>query len=85
MKRAVDIDNEQDGTQAGVGTVLRSRQEARWQWRRYCSFHEQKIGLDGRLVHTRAPPLMSAWDGVTILWLNALNDLRVVFTLYFLT
>ena len=43
------------------------------------------MGLDGRLVHIRTPLLMSAWDGVTILWLNALNDLRVVFTLYFLT
>lgn len=35
------------------------------------------MGLDGRLVHTRMPFLMSAWDGVTILWLNALNGLRV--------
>lgn len=30
MRSATDVDNEQDGTQAGVGTVLlRSRQEVR--------------------------------------------------------
>lgn len=39
------------------------------------------MGLDGHLVHARTPLLMSAWDGVTILWLNAFNDVRVDFTL----
>ena len=29
MRSAVGVDNEQDGTQAGVGTALHSRQEVR--------------------------------------------------------